>query len=202
MQLFYQTRFFPKWMEIRKGFCIKKVSKVISKIKGCIIHDQTMDFSWGNDGLYKFQSDFKKFSLTGSCLSHIHEIIAGFNSGILTRIVMSFLGFADEMCTTSHLSYHLFLVRKMHIWIKHKQHVVYYKVQVRRHCSSHFISTIYYSLCKVNGDTCLVFQNEDIKVTEVHLNRDFSAFVDWFVDNKPSVILIRTNKNQFTFSKT
>ena len=135
-------------------------------------------------------------------MSHIHEKIAGFNSGILTRIVMSFLGFADEMCTTSHLSYHLLLVRKMHIWIKHKQYVVYYKVQVRRHCSSHFISTIYYSLCKVNGDTCLVFQNEDIKVTEVHLNRDFSAFVDWFVDNKPSVILIRTNKNQFTFSKT
>ena len=33
-------------------------------------------------------------------------------------------------------------------------------------------------------DTCLDFQQGDIKEIEERLNRDFSTLVDWFVDNK------------------
>ena len=36
-------------------------------------------------------------------------------------------------------------------------------------------------------DTYLVFQHRNIKTTEEHLNRDFPALVDWFVNNKLSV---------------
>ena len=36
-------------------------------------------------------------------------------------------------------------------------------------------------------DNCLLFQHEDIKTIEEHLNRDFSTLVDWPVDNKLSV---------------
>ena len=36
-------------------------------------------------------------------------------------------------------------------------------------------------------DTCLVFQQRNIKTIEEHLNRDFSTLVDWFVDNRLSV---------------
>ena len=36
-------------------------------------------------------------------------------------------------------------------------------------------------------DTCLVFQQRNIKTIEEHINRDFSTLVDWFVDNRLSV---------------
>ena len=36
-------------------------------------------------------------------------------------------------------------------------------------------------------DTHLVFQHRNIKTIEEHLNRDFPALVDWFVNNKLSV---------------
>ena len=36
-------------------------------------------------------------------------------------------------------------------------------------------------------DTCLVFEQRNIKTIEEHLNRDFSTLVDWFVDNRLSV---------------
>ena len=36
-------------------------------------------------------------------------------------------------------------------------------------------------------DTCLIFQNNDIKEIEIQLNKNFSLICDWFVDNKLSI---------------
>ena len=36
-------------------------------------------------------------------------------------------------------------------------------------------------------DTCLIFQHNDIKETEIQLNKNFSLICDQFVDNKVSI---------------
>ena len=36
-------------------------------------------------------------------------------------------------------------------------------------------------------DTCLVFQNKNVKDIEKQLNEDFANICDWFVDNKLSI---------------
>ena len=46
---------------------------VISKILEKVIHDQTMDFVTKKNILNKFQSGFRKFHSTGSCLSKFVE---------------------------------------------------------------------------------------------------------------------------------
>ena len=48
-------------------------------------------------------------------------------------------------------------------------------------------------------DTYLIFQHRYIKTIEEHLNWDFSALVDWFVDNKLSGLLVRAKQNPFSF---
>ena len=48
-----------------------------------------MNFLSDNNVLYKYQSGFRKFHSTDTCLSYLHEKIAkGFNSGLLTGLVL------------------------------------------------------------------------------------------------------------------
>ena len=48
-------------------------------------------------------------------------------------------------------------------------------------------------------DTCLLSQHRDIKTIEEPVSRDFSTFVDWFVDNKLSVHLVKIKQNLLSF---
>ena len=43
---------------------------------------------------------------------------------------------------------------------------------------------IKYKLLLHEDNTCLIFQNNDIKEIEIQLNKSFSLIYDWFVDNK------------------
>ena len=62
---------------------------LISKIIERAIHDQTMNFLSDNNVLYQYQSDFRKFHSTDTCLSYLHDkIIKGFDSGLLTGIIL------------------------------------------------------------------------------------------------------------------
>ena len=38
-------------------------------------------------------------------------------------------------------------------------------------------------------DTCLIFQDENMKESEDHLNLNFSSLCDWFINNKLSIHL-------------
>ena len=38
-------------------------------------------------------------------------------------------------------------------------------------------------------DTCLIFQQENVKEIENHLNLNFSSLCDWFIDNKLGIHL-------------
>ena len=48
-----------------------------------------MNFLSDNNVLYQYQSDFRKFHSTDTCLSYLHDkIIKGFDSGLLTGIIL------------------------------------------------------------------------------------------------------------------
>ena len=60
---------------------------VISKILEKVIHAQTMDFV--TKKIYKFQSGFRNFHSTDSCLSYLQDKVSkGFDSGLLTGMIL------------------------------------------------------------------------------------------------------------------
>ena len=71
-----------------KNFKPISLLPLISKIIERIIHYQTKNSLSGNNVLYKYQSGFRKFHSTDTCLSQLHgKITKGFDSGLLTGIV-------------------------------------------------------------------------------------------------------------------
>ena len=61
------------------------VSKIIEKV----IRDQTQSFLDKNDIIYRYQSGFRKFFSTDSCLSYLNNKIAtGFESGLYTGMIL------------------------------------------------------------------------------------------------------------------
>ena len=48
-------------------------------------------------------------------------------------------------------------------------------------------------------DSCIIFQDKDIKVIEQHLNTDFSNLCDWFVDNKLSIHFVQDKTKSILF---
>ena len=68
-----------------KNFRPMLLLPLLSKITERIIHDQTMNFLSDNNALYKYQSGFRKFHSTDTCLPYLHDkITKGFDSGLLT----------------------------------------------------------------------------------------------------------------------
>ena len=62
---------------------------LISKIIEKIIHDQTQNFLDKNNVIYRYQSGFRKFYSTDSCLSYLNNKIAtGFESGLFTGMIL------------------------------------------------------------------------------------------------------------------
>ena len=73
----------------RKNFRSISLLPLISKIIERIIHDRTMNLVSDNNVLYKYQSGFRKFHSTDTCLSYLHDKIAkGFDSGLLSGVVL------------------------------------------------------------------------------------------------------------------
>ena len=62
---------------------------LISKIIEKIIHDQTQSFLDKNNVIYRYQSGFRKFYSTDSCLSYLNnKITTGFESGLFTSMIL------------------------------------------------------------------------------------------------------------------
>ena len=61
------------------------VSKIIEKV----IHDQTQRFLDKNDIIYRYQSGFRNFFSTDSCLSYLNnKISTGFEHGFYTGMIL------------------------------------------------------------------------------------------------------------------
>ena len=72
-----------------KNFRPISLLPLVAKIIERIILDQTMNFLWDNNVLYKYQSGFRKFHSKDTCLPYLHDkITKGFDSGLLTVMVL------------------------------------------------------------------------------------------------------------------
>ena len=66
-------------------YLLPLISKIIEKI----IHDQTQNFLDKNNVIYRYQSGFRKFYSTDSCLSYLsNKINTGFESGLFTGMIL------------------------------------------------------------------------------------------------------------------
>ena len=62
---------------------------LVSKITEKVTYDQTQSFLDKNDIIYRYQSGFRKFFSTDSCLSYLNNKIAtSFESGLYTGIIL------------------------------------------------------------------------------------------------------------------
>ena len=72
-----------------KNYCPISLLPLVSKIIEKVIHDQTQRFLDKNDIIYRYQSGFRKFFSTDSCLSYLNNKIAtGFESGLYTGMIL------------------------------------------------------------------------------------------------------------------
>ena len=193
-----------------KNCCPISLLPLVSKITGKVLHDQTQSFLGKNDNIYIYQSGFRKFFSTDSCLPYLNnETATGFESALDTvnhDILfkkMEFIGFSEETA----------------IWLK----CYLSNRNIKLHIKNIFSEpgnllcevpqgTILGPLCSLlymnvmpqavdcvlftyADDTRLIF-NED----QTALNKNFSMLCDWFEDNKLSIHFIHfseSKKNQF-----
>ena len=108
-----------------KNYRPTSLIRLVSQIIETVVPDQTQSFPDKSDIIYRYQSGFRKFFSTKSCISYLkNKIAAGFESGLYTgRILielqkdfdtvnnnilskkMEFIGFSEE--TTKWLKSYL-----------------------------------------------------------------------------------------------
>ena len=188
---------------------------VISKILEKVIHNQTIEFVTKKNILYKFQSGFRKFHSTGSCLSYLQDKEAkGFDSGLLTGMILIDLQKAFDTID------HKILIEKMKCmgfsndvikWFESYLSKRMFSIHVEKSFSdksliscgvpqgsilgpllfllyvNDMVQAVNCDLLLYADDTGLIFQHKDINIIEQQLNGNFSNICDWFVDNKLSI---------------
>jgi len=188
---------------------------LISKVLEKVIHDQTMKFVTEKNILYKFQSGFRKFHSTDSCLSFLQDKIAkGFDSGLLTGMILIDLQKAfdtiDHEILVSKMEHMGFSVETRK-WFKSYLCNRVFCVNIEGTFSSKaaitcgvpqgsilgpllfllyvndMVQAVECDLLLYADDSGLVFQDKDVKKIEYQLTQNFSNVCDWFVDNKLSI---------------
>jgi len=174
-----------------------------------------MKFVTERNILYKFQSGFRKFHSTDSCLSFLQDKIAkGFDSGLLTGMILIDLQKAfdtiDHEILVSKMEHMGFSVETRK-WFKSYLCNRVFCVNIEGTFSSKAAITCGVPQGSISGpllfllyvndmvqavecdlllypdDSGLVFQDKDVKKIEYQLTQNFSNVCDWFVDNKLSI---------------
>ena len=177
-----------------------------------MVHDQTQAFLDENKILYKFQSGFRRNFSTDSYLSYLsNKIASGFESGLHTGMILTDLQKAfdtiDHEILINKLEF-LGFSKNVILWFELYLSIRKFKVNLDKTFSEPgkllcgvpqgsilgpFLFLPYIDdmpravkceLLLYADDTCLIFQHNDIKETEIQLNKNFSLICDWFVDNK------------------
>ena len=95
-----------------KNFRSISLLPIVSKISEKSIHDQTMEYLTDNNILYKYQSGFRKNHSTDTSLSYLtNEIMTGFNSGLLTGMIL-----IDLQKAFDTISHDILLKKMVSLW--------------------------------------------------------------------------------------
>ena len=180
-----------------------------------IIHNQTQLFLNDNNILYKYQSGFQKYYLTDTCLSYLNDKVQiGFEQGWMTGMIlidlqkafdtidhdillekMHCLGFSEPTIQwfRSYLTSSLFSVNlgnefsssgKLSCGVPQGSVLgpLLFLMYVNDMPQAVSCELLFYA-----DDTCLICMGKDIKMIEDQLNKDFTSFCEWFIDNKLSI---------------
>ena len=72
-----------------KNFRPISLLPLISKVLEKVVHDQTQTFLTDNSILYCYQSGFRKFHSTDTCLSYLNDkILKGIDCGLMTGLIL------------------------------------------------------------------------------------------------------------------
>ena len=188
---------------------------LLSKVFEKVFLDQTEEFLSLNKILYDYQSGFRKNHSTDTCLSFLNDkVLKGFDDGLVTGMILidlqkafdkinhdillkklSIIGFSDHTVKwfQSYLSNRQFMVNLENSFSE----VSSISCSVPQgSILGHLLFLIYVNdspvavkcdLFLYADDTCLVFQNKNVKYIEKQLNEDFANMCDWFADNKLSI---------------
>ena len=192
--------------------------------------DNKLSIHFGEDKfqLFKFQSGFRPSHSTDTCLSFLNDkILKGFDSGLLTGMILIDLQKAfdtiDHDILFTKMKYLGFSNHTIN-WFKSYFANRTFKVNVNNVFSNPGYLTCGVPQGSILGpllfllyindmpqavscdlflyadDSCLVYQDKDIKVIERRLNTDFSNLCDWFVDNKLSIHFGQDKTKSILFS--
>ena len=187
------------------------ISKVIEKI----IHQQVQEYLDQNKVLFNFQSGFRSNHSTDTCLSYLHDkILTGFDKGLMTGMIaidlqkafdtidhnilirkMKIIGFSNNTIKwfQSYLSDRIFYVSvdnylsdpgKINCGVPQGSILGPLLFLIYINDMSQSVNSELYLYA---DDSCILFQNKNIKSINDQLNLDFSSICDWFVDNKLSI---------------
>ena len=180
-----------------------------------IIHNQTQLFLNDNNILYKYQSGFRKYYSTDTCLSYLNDKVQiGFEQGWMTGMILIDLQKALDTID------HDILLEKVHClgfseptiqWFRSYLTNRLFSVNLGNEFSfsgklscgvpqgsvlGPFLFLLYVNdmpqavsceLLLYADDMCLICMGKDIKTTEDQLNKDFNSLCEWFIDNKLSI---------------
>ena len=185
-----------------------------------IIHNQTQLFLNDNNILCKYQSGFRKYYSTDTCLSYLNDKVKiGFEQGWMTGMILIDLQKAFDTID------HDILLEKMHClgfseptiqWFRSYHTNKLFSVNLGNEFSSSgklscevpqgsvlgplLSQAVSCELLLYADDTCLICMGKDIKTIEDQLNKDFTSLCEWFIDNKLSIHFgeQKTKLNQFS----
>ena len=188
---------------------------LISKILEKVIHDETQTYLSENDILYNFQSGFRKSYSTNHCLAYLADLISrGYDQGLYTGMVlidlqkafdtidheilfekMLFFGFSETVINwfKCYLSKRTFVV-SISDKVSNLESLTCGVPQGSILGPLLFLFYVNDMPQAVTGklllyadDSCLIYQDKDVKAIENHLNKDFANLCKWFIDNKLSI---------------
>ena len=198
---------------------------LISKVFEKCIHDQLQMYVTNFNIIYKFQSGFRSDFSTDTCLSYLHnKILSGFEKGEYTGMILIDLQKAfdtiDHKILLQKLKY-IGLSDEATSWIKSYLTNRTTFVEIEGYMSSKkgikcgvpqgsilgpLLFLIYVNdmsqsvncnLLLYADDSCLTVSHKDVNYIENTLNSNLSTLCNWFVDNKLSIHLGKTESILF-----
>ena len=200
-----------------KNYCPISLLPLVSKIIEKVVLEQTQSFLKEHSLIYELQSGFRDQHSTNFCLSYLsNKILSGFDSGLMTGMIlidlqkafdtidhdillqkMNFMGFSKTSIKwfRSYLTNRIFFVSvensfsgagdpKCGVPQGSILGPLLFLLYINELKQASELTLLLYA-----DDSCILYQNSDLKQIENQLNRDFKNVCNWFLDNKLSIHL-------------